>query len=200
MNISLSHISVYKSLTELSSDSLNWRGAVIICIVEDSIAFIKRNESMPSHKGQIAFFGGHKSEFETDPIETAKRELIEETGLDLSLFDFWGMTTPVQTLKAKWIVPVVAKYSGTKKEFLHSVKSNGEWDDLILTPIDFLIKSKNWQIANVSGSKNYQIYFSSLNQYNSASKFCDSEFNYVLWGATAKMLVYFFQIHFQGDK
>ena len=34
---------------------------------------------MPSHKGQVGFMGGHKHEREDDPIQTALRELEEES-------------------------------------------------------------------------------------------------------------------------
>jgi mannose-6-phosphate isomerase class I len=60
----LSQLQLPKNILELSSTTYqenlvkNWTGAVCMVCVENTIIYIKRSETMPTHKGQIAFIGG----------------------------------------------------------------------------------------------------------------------------------------------
>jgi 8-oxo-dGTP pyrophosphatase MutT (NUDIX family) len=206
MKISRSSLSIYKNLDELSSSSSidysisNWSGAVLMLIVEDRLVFIKRSETMPSHKGQIGFMGGHKKLSETNPLSTALREFVEESSISESYLTPLGMMTPVKTSSQNIIIPVLALYNESMQHFKENAKSNGEWDDFVLTPLEYLSNIENWQVADVISARNYSIHFSSLNHLDSYSHFSNCSFSYVLWGASAKMVCNFFQIHFVDDK
>jgi 8-oxo-dGTP pyrophosphatase MutT (NUDIX family) len=206
MKISHSSLSIYKTLDELSSKSnidysiSNWSGAVLMLIIDTNLVFIKRSETMPSHKGQIGFMGGHKKKTEIDPIQTAKREFVEESSISESYLNCLGMMDPVKTSHQNVIIPILAEYKESLQHFKDNVKSNEEWDDLIITPLNYLANNNNWQVGSVLTETNYTIYFSSLNHLDSYSHSCDLNFSYVLWGASAKMVCNLFQIHFVDAK
>ncbi len=186
-----------KTLLELSNITNenypvdNWSGAVVFLIVEDSILFIKRSENMPTHKGQIAFFGGHRQDDELEPKETAFREFEEESGISSEFLEFLGLAHGVRTSSKRVIISVVCKFNGTKEAFLKAAKSNGEWTELILTKINDLENKLFWKKALIN--KSYYTYFFPLNHYNSLSTATSDKFSFVLWGATAKMILLFFK-------
>lgn len=198
-----SSLFIYKNLDELSSSYI-WSAAVLVLIIEDHFLFIKRSETMPTHKGQIGFMGGHKSLDEADPRETAFREFSEESHISEVYLDYIGLMTPVKTTLANVVVPVLALYKESLCHFKSNVHSNGEWDDYILTPIVSLSNVNSWTKGIVIGREKLSIFFNSLNNNNSensmSSQKCANEFNYVLWGASAKMICNFFQIHLVDDK
>ncbi len=186
-----------KTLLELSNTTNenypvdNWSGAVVFLIVEDSILFIKRSEEMPSHKGQIAFFGGHRQDGELEPKETAFREFEEESGISSNQLKFLGLAHGVRTSRNRIIISVVCRFNGSKQEFLKRATSNGEWTELILTKIGDLENKLFWKKALIN--KSYYTYFFPLNHYNSLSTAASERFAFVLWGATAKMILLFFK-------
>lgn len=71
--------------------------AVLVLFVyragEPHLVFAKRTETVPHHRGQVAFPGGVVREADGSPVATALREAAEEVGLDprtvevLGLFD-----------------------------------------------------------------------------------------------------------------
>ena len=201
-NINL-HFSL-ESLSSITNDNYPvelWSAAVIILMVEDSLVFIKRSDTMPSHPGQISFVGGHKLLSEIDPVDTAKRELFEETSIPADNFDFFGMIHPVKTARNKLIIPVAAKYKHSKKQFLDEVTSNGEWNNLVLAPVSLVKNIALWQRAEILNSSHEKItdifYFPLL-----ANKcfYLNEAQTYVLWGASAKMVLNFFQNQIVDDK
>ena len=62
--------------------------AALCLIVEDSLFFIKRNDDVPTHKGQIAFVGGNFNKGESDALTTIKREFLEETHIHFDQLEF----------------------------------------------------------------------------------------------------------------
>ncbi len=188
-----------KNLSELSSISKGdypvdkWEGAVNFVIIEDHIALIKRSETMPSHSGQIGLFGGHRKPEELDPIETALREFQEETSISSDRLAVRGLVLPVKTSRNKWIIPVVSEFEGSIKNFSEIVESNGEWDNLVLAPLDLLKDHTLWQHAQTeSSTSTHAIFFLPL-----LKEHCiylhEAEETFLLWGATAKMTLNFFQ-------
>ena len=194
-----------KNLSELSKITNEnypvdkWSGAVVLLVIEDSILFIKRSETMPSHKGQIGMIGGHKLAAESEPTDTAFREFEEETGIKSNMLEVMGLSHGVKTSRNKVIIPVVCKYRGTKLDFMQDAQSNGEWTDLITTRISELKSKSYWKQGLID--KKYKVYFYSLNHFNSKCSSLNKEFNFVLWGATAKMILLFFKKHLDsGNK
>lgn len=199
---SLNNLKFYRNLSHLKADSKStldissWSGAVLVLIVEDFIVFIKRSESMPSHKGQIGFFGGHKKPDEVDPVDCALREFEEESNIKKGKVSVIGTLEPVQTSNKSLIIPILGELMDSKRFFLDRVKSNGEWDDLILCNMKSLSVEKSWKYSIFHFDSPVKVRFFSLNDRNSLSKKNKNDrFNYVLWGATGKMVSNLFQIH-----
>jgi 8-oxo-dGTP pyrophosphatase MutT (NUDIX family) len=196
MKSQLKKLSLPQSLEEFSTiDTGNitlsqWSGAVNFVFVDDSLLLIKRSETMQSHKGQVAFLGGHKLINETCPITTAKREFEEETGLSSELLSTYGISHPVVTLRSKFIFPVVSYLDMDKRVLLDQIVSNGEWVEAILYPVNELLRPQNWVRGESSA---YSIYFHPILHNRYLSKSQDVDKPYMLWGATARMIWKFFK-------
>lgn len=177
-----------------------WSGAVVMLLVNGKLAMIRRSESMPTHKGQIGFLGGHKNLKETEPAETAVREFCEESGFTSSKVNTLGLIYPVWSSHKRLIVPVLSSFCGSEQEFLEGVKSNGEWDNIVLVPLDYLANDLIWSFANIYAPTMYPVYFCSLST-ESCTYLCENISDpYILWGASAKMVLNFFQKHNVNDK
>ena len=196
------------SLTDFSSTVKEkypvdkWDGAVIILMVEDHIVYIQRSETMPSHKGQIGFMGGHKHQGELTPIMTAKREFEEESSISSSLLEVLGLGEPVFATRSnqRLIIPVIAQYKGSIESFLGQVESNGEWENMVLAPVDYLKKSNMWSKLVVRPSR-IAVFFHPLSKYECIYLNTDIEKSSLLWGASAKMTLNFFKNYFEdGSK
>ncbi len=161
-------------------------------VVDGHFVLIRRSYSMPTHKGQIGFIGGHRQADELNPYDTAKREFFEESGFNRDKLSFLGLVEPVYTVRMKLIIPVVAEFNGTIKEFIKNIESNGEWENLVLVPIEHLENSKMWT-KGMSRDRHAAVFFHPLltsicTYYRKPKKVA-----YVLWGASAKMIVNFFK-------
>lgn len=187
------------NITEQEYPVDKWSGAVVFLVVENSLVLIKRSDTMPSHKGQIGFIGGHKKDGEIDPIVTAKREFFEESNIPSSKIECLGLIHPVWTAKRKIIIPVYAHYKGSADEFLGSVKSNGEWGNLVLVPLSFILNEDIWTRCNLNGVERYSMYFAPLLFRSCRYLYSGAKDPYVLWGASAKMILNFFQKHMDSD-
>ncbi|MCB0745020.1 MAG: NUDIX domain-containing protein [Ignavibacteriae bacterium] len=194
-----------QSIEQISNNSLygnlqdNWSGAVTVLIVEDSILFIRRSESMPTHKGQIGFMGGHKHKGENSPIETAKREFEEESGLGAENLNVLGLLDPVITSRGKIIIPVIARGDFSKEHILSNATSNGEWDNLIFAPKKYLSSQNIWSKGQYIVEKQYSVYFAPL-ALNICHYLYPETNPYLLWGASAKMILNFFKYDVSCDK
>ncbi len=182
-------------------DLAQWSGAVNFLFVEDRVVLIKRSNTMPSHRGQIAFFGGHKNPDETEPLETAKRELAEESEINLNKIQYFGLHEPVKTSRARMIIPALCRYEGTLEEFKVQVRSNGEWDNLVFVKLDALREKTLWtkgKANSLAGA--YEVFFFPL--LDEFSHYWQQNDNapYTLWGASAKMILNFFKNPNLDDK
>ena len=121
------YLKTCKDLSGYEFPADNWSGATLLLLVEDGVNLIKRASTMPTHADQIGCFGGRRAKGENDPVEVAKREFNEETGISSDLCEFVGLLPPVYAARKTIIIPSVAKFKGSIKEFNNSVKSNGEW-------------------------------------------------------------------------
>ena len=176
----------------------DWPSAVNMIFIEDEIIFIQRSESMPSHKGQLGFFGGHKQEGELEPQTTAYREFCEESGIQSSELEFAGLVEPVFTSNNYFIVPVMSHYKKDRETFFTAVKSNGEWSNLFAVKLSYLQNSDNWQKSHYcDNSKNYEVYYCPLlEQYTRRLNPLVTVELPILWGASAKMTWNLFKNNF----
>lgn len=170
----------------------DWNGAVNVLTIENKIAMIVRSQDTPTHKGQIAFLGGHKEKSDLSPMDTAQREFLEETSIAPKLIDYEYYLPSVRTGGGKKIIPVTGKANISATEFLDQATSNGEWDQLLLIDLDYLKDVSNWQRVKTTYSTG-DLYFVPLLSSSYLSKFPASEVP-ILWGATAKMLYYFLKL------
>jgi 8-oxo-dGTP pyrophosphatase MutT (NUDIX family) len=80
----------------------------IVASPEPTLIFTIRTETLPSHKGQIAFPGGSADPGDASPVETALRETHEEIGLDPAHVDVLGRLDAFPTFVSGFVVtPVV---------------------------------------------------------------------------------------------
>jgi 8-oxo-dGTP pyrophosphatase MutT (NUDIX family) len=181
---------------------LQWSGAVNFLFVRDHILLIKRSESMQSHKGQLSFIGGHRKAQEVDPILTAKREFIEETGLTDHLLTVIGLTEPVFTSYNQLIFPVLSYVDLNPTQFLTSLRSNGEWDEALMFPYQQLRDHSLWTQGEgvMSSTEPSSILFYPLIPESYQAKSGQTKNSHLLWGATAKMIWKFFKKYDQDVK
>lgn len=162
--------------------------AALCLIVEDSLFFIKRGEDVPTHKGQIAFVGGHMKANETDSKETIKREFLEETSIDASYIEFKTSLPESFTRGKKKIFPWVAESKLNKKDFQAQLKSNEEWDQYYLVPIKDLKEKKLWQRSSFHKDVyQYEVLFFPFIGTEVISNRSMAQVP-ILWGATARMV------------
>ena len=167
-------------------DEADWSGAVVFLCTDQEVFFIMRSLDMPTHKGQVGFFGGHKKVGET-PLEVAGREFTEETGLPISAIEYLGCLPLVRTSFGKAILPIVCYYAGDPKKALNDALSNGEWSDLFTYPWEQLLEEDSWSMGLSHGLTPHPVLFHSLRTPWLTSKFSQHE-SYMLWGATAWMV------------
>jgi 8-oxo-dGTP pyrophosphatase MutT (NUDIX family) len=177
-------------------EECKWSGAVNFLFVRDHILLIKRSEQMPTHAGQLAFAGGHRNKSEVNPIDTALRELNEETAIDLSKVNTIGILGSVNSSSISKIIPVISYIDADPKILVNELKSNGEWDEAILVPIEYFRDMNRWSYGiSTRENKEYRINFCSISSDAFISTNNDSEFkSHLLWGATAQMMWNFFKL------
>lgn len=162
--------------------------AALCLIVEDCLFFIKRNDEVPTHKGQIAFVGGNFNDDESDSLTAVKREFLEETSIDAGNLEFITELELVYTQKSKKIFPWIAKCKLSKEEFIKKVKNNSEWEQFFLVPLSELCKKQFWQIASFhkDSMSHYVFFFPFIKDRYFSNLPINS--TPILWGATARMV------------
>lgn len=115
--------------------------AVLIPIYQDSgiyhIVFIKRTETVSTHKGQISFPGGSREKKDGSLVDTALRESYEEIGLNIRDVEIIGELDDVITTTSNYIV---TPYIGIMLWPYEFVKNTDEVDDILTIPIPTLLK------------------------------------------------------------
>jgi 8-oxo-dGTP pyrophosphatase MutT (NUDIX family) len=89
------------------------RAAVLIALVEreagPSVVFIKRQDSLREHAGEVSFPGGKFEPGESEPVAAALREAAEELGIETARADVIGLLDDVFTITRYTVTPVVAR-------------------------------------------------------------------------------------------
>jgi len=178
--------------------NLEWKGAVLFLCNESDVVLIKRSETMPTHSGQLAFVGGHRRPDENNPWQVAIREFEEETSLEKIHVEFMGYLPTVMTARFQPIIPAVGFLHLEINQFLQQVKSNGEWEDLIVYPWRELIQESNWEYAWRHGYGKSAVMFHPIR----SGTYRPVENNvkpHLLWGATAQMIWNFLKLYYQKE-
>jgi 8-oxo-dGTP pyrophosphatase MutT (NUDIX family) len=130
-----------------SDDTRAWTpAAVLMGLVEReeglSVLLTRRADTLRNHTGQVAFPGGRCDPGET-PWETALREAEEEIGLDPSLVELAGLSTPYRTVGTGYeIIPVVGFISPD----LRLTPNPHEVAEIFETPFGFLMDPSNLEL------------------------------------------------------
>lgn len=67
----------------------------------------RRTQTVETHKGQMAFPGGHQEECDSDSVATALREAREEVGLEPDLIQVVGVLPVLETITGFCVTPVL---------------------------------------------------------------------------------------------
>ena len=109
--------------------------AVLISIASGidgpSVLITRRTQQVETHKGQMAFPGGHRDPEDQDAIATALREAHEEVGLDPEWVRVIGQLPELPTVTGFLVTPVVGWVAR-------------ETDQIALTPAPFEIDGMFW--------------------------------------------------------
>lgn len=138
------------------------------------ILFIKRTDTVMSHKGQISFPGGKKDESDYDVLATALREGYEEVGLRPDDVEVLGELDDERTIGSLFIIHPFLAVIPYPYEFKLSVE---EVDRLVEVPVEVVLDESNFEegIAIDNRGETVPAYF-----FHSGDD--------VIWGATARIL------------
>lgn len=165
------------------------QGAVVFLFIRENLFLIQRSENMNSHKGQLAFVGGHVEERDKSIYDTALREFSEETHRHTNDLHLLGVLPAVNTMKSKLIAPVLAYLDYDPAVFMNEIRSNGEWDEAIIINYEYLMDLDFWTHAKAySNRDDYSILFRTLSTNKIIASTGNQRDHFVLWGATAKMI------------
>jgi 8-oxo-dGTP pyrophosphatase MutT (NUDIX family) len=165
-----------------------WSGAVVCLIAQEHLLIIRRSDTMPSHRSQLGFMGGHKKEGENNPIDVARREFEEESELASNELNCLGLLPAVYTSFDQVVIPVAFEIDRAPQDFLDVIVSNGEWDDAFMVSLKDLADESSWNYAwRHSQFSDGSLLFRPLLKDCYLAKF-DNQKDRQFWGATARMV------------
>ena len=173
-------LSYQEVLAELPTPRTDERvSAVMVLLAEGpagaEVLLTRRTQTLNNHKGEISFPGG-RVDADEGLLEAARRETLEEVGVDPSAVTVVGRLSPLSTFVSRsFIVPVVGVVSSHPSLVLHDV----EVDRAFWLPLAELVRDDtfSWEWWNFTGDDDVEraMFFFHL----------DDE---TVWGATARML------------
>jgi len=146
---------------------------VIIHYAQSSprILLTKRNSTLKTHKGEIAFPGGAFSKQDKSLCDTATRETREEIGLIIEQKDILGSLQSVRTLTSNFvIIPFVT----VQERILEPQILISEVQEVIDAPLFDLLDTQKIDLEHQAMSTKSLYEFTYGNE--------------VIWGATARIL------------
>jgi len=151
--------------------------AILLPIIEreaPSLLLTKRSDDMPTHAGQISFPGGRVHAGDSSLVETALRELEEETGIGREFVTVAGFLDPYETVNSGFmILPVV----GFVREGFTLHVSASEVAEIFEAPLEYLCDPKNRSRMSVE-------------RQGVLREFHTIPFaGHTIWGATAEIIV-----------
>ncbi|KAG4971413.1 hypothetical protein JHK85_037834 [Glycine max] len=183
----VSEVSYTKSATPIAQNTAKIgykRAAVLICIFEGDagdlrVILTKRSSKLSTYSGQVALPGGKAEEGDKDDGDTAKREAMEEIGLDPELVDVVTVLEPFFSKYLMRVVPVIGILHD-KKAF-KPVLNPAEVEAVFDAPLEMFLKDeKRSQKKMQCMGENYLIH---LFDYEIEHK------KFLIWGLTAGILI-----------
>lgn len=169
-------------------ENINFHSVVCFVHIDNEIFFIHRVEEMPTHKGDIAFIGGHLNKNESI-LDCAYREFEEEVSVKKEFLHFEGYLDPVITSGDKNVAVCCFELKISKAEFLNRVISNGEWSHVFFIQSSAFLNTNRWSYSNfVRGLNKRKIYFYDLNGIEKN-----------LWGMSASIIFSLFKNSLTDD-
>lgn len=157
-----------------------WKPASVLVPVvtraaNPTVLFTRRTEALQDHAGQVSFPGGGREQADRSPVETALRETEEEIGLPRGQVEVVGFLDGYLTVSGYAVTPVVALVA---PEF--SLQPDpAEVAEVFEVPLSFLADPENRQVRErIFAGRNVGYYVFEYGEY-------------LIWGATAGMLVNF---------
>jgi 8-oxo-dGTP pyrophosphatase MutT (NUDIX family) len=151
--------------------------AILLPIIEreePSILLTKRSDNMPTHAGQISFPGGRVHAGDSSLVETALRELEEETGIDRKFVTVAGFLDPYETVNSGFMILPVVGF--VREDFVLHVNAN-EVAEIFEAPLAYLCDPKNRSRMSVE-------------RQGVMREFHTIPFaGHTIWGATAEIIV-----------
>lgn len=152
------------------------RAGVLVPLIQVAgtydLLFMKRTDSVETHKGQISFPGGMMDDGDSDIVQTALREAHEELGINPADVTVVGSLDDLATPSRFVITPVV----GLIEVPPLFVPNTTEVADVFQVPLEFFADPENGrvEIRRFKG-ENHEVWF-----YESGS--------HTIWGATAMII------------
>ena len=145
----------------------------IVARAEPTMLFTQRSEHMRRHAGQVSFPGGRAQDGDASLVDTALRELTEETGIAADFVSVQGFLEVYETVTGYAVLPVV----GLLREGFTPAPDADEVDHVFEVPLAFFLDPANCheQVIEWKGGMRRVYAF-------------EAEAHYI-WGATASMLV-----------
>lgn len=177
------------SAREIPLDGMR-ESAVLILICESEselyVALQVRTNTVAHHKGEISFPGGRRDVKDLDLSVTALRETNEEMGVESDKIALIGRLDDTCTIVSNYrISPFVGLLRGVDLDGLFS-KADAEVRDVLVVKLATLMsaESRVWHMVEQSG----------LPKATRAYSFVMDEVEYLVWGATARILTNLFHI------
>jgi 8-oxo-dGTP pyrophosphatase MutT (NUDIX family) len=144
----------------------------------EALLFTKRADHLGEHPGQMSFPGGGREPIDDDLEATAKREALEEVGLQPTDAEIVGRLDDIPTVSDYAVRPFVARVPD--REY---VPDEREVAEIVVLPIAELTDRENYD----SERRDHPYYGDIRIHYFRVD-------GYTVWGATGRMLVQFLEL------
>jgi 8-oxo-dGTP pyrophosphatase MutT (NUDIX family) len=143
------------------------------------VLFIKRQDDLGEHAGQMSFPGGGREEFDPDLEGTALREAREEVGVEPANADVVGRLDDIRTVTRYAVRPYVARVPDAG----YRPRDTREVAEVAALSVDDLTDRANYD----SERRDHPHYGDIRLHYFRVD-------GYTVWGATGRMLVQFLEL------
>lgn len=140
---------------------------------ETHLVLMKRPESAPSHKGEIAFPGGNRSLDDLTLCETALREASEEVGIDPGSVEVLAELPTIGTVKGAFAITPFVGFLAQRPELLPDAR---EVEEVFTVALSELLHPETWH------SERWDLWGEEFDMSFYLLK------NETVWGATARIL------------